>query len=302
MLARDRGRQEARHVEAGLLGNQRAIDERPVRALAERVVELLERALHAILAVVVAGEREQQGAAAELEGEVLQVVRRGARRLPGVEPLVDLRVDAKAVVPRRRGHELPQPDGARVAAGRRHVAALDQREVVEQGGHARGLELAAQHGNDGPPALERALEHAVLDAHATRDLRREAARVAVRVLAELAEHDADPLVDAAVEAGRIDGAVLIPLPELRDRWNEVEKLPHPVVSVCRSGVRATMAMMTARHADDNDWLLLEGGMQAWMNKGMPMVSDTGKAPDVITSKFATGGSCAAGGGSCSVVG
>ncbi|MCA8912737.1 MAG: MBL fold metallo-hydrolase [Planctomycetes bacterium] len=104
------------------------------------------------------------------------------------------------------------------------------------------------------------------------------------------------------EAGRIEGAVLIPLPELRDRWSEVEKLPHPIVSVCRSGVRATMAMMTARHADDNDWLLLEGGMQAWMNAGQPMVSDTGKAPDVITSKFATGGSCAAGGGSCSVVG
>lgn len=104
------------------------------------------------------------------------------------------------------------------------------------------------------------------------------------------------------EAGRIDGAVMIPLPELRDRWAEVEKLPHPIVSVCRSGVRATMAMMTARHAGDQDWVLLEGGMQAWQKAGKPMVSDTGKAPDVITSKFATGGSCAAGGGTCSVVG
>lgn len=104
------------------------------------------------------------------------------------------------------------------------------------------------------------------------------------------------------EAGRIKGAVLIPLPELRDRWAEVEKLPHPIVSVCRSGVRATMAMMTARHASDKDWLLLEGGMQAWQKDGKPMVSDTGKAPDVITSKFATGGSCAAGGGTCSTVG
>lgn len=100
------------------------------------------------------------------------------------------------------------------------------------------------------------------------------------------------------EAGRIDGAVLIPLPELRDRFAEVEKLPHPVVSVCRSGVRATMAMMTARHANDDNWLLLQGGMQAWQKAGKPMVSDTGK-PDVINSKFATGGSCAAGGGGCS---
>ncbi|MCA8936328.1 MAG: MBL fold metallo-hydrolase [Planctomycetes bacterium] len=101
------------------------------------------------------------------------------------------------------------------------------------------------------------------------------------------------------EAGRIDGAILIPLPELHDRWAEVEKLPHPIVSVCRSGVRATMAMMTARHAGDENWLLLEGGMQAWQKADKPMVSDTGKDPDVITSKFAVGGSCAAGGGTCS---
>jgi len=100
------------------------------------------------------------------------------------------------------------------------------------------------------------------------------------------------------EAGRIDGAVLIPLPEIHDRWDEIERLPHPIVSVCRSGVRATMAMMTARHARDDGWLLLEGGMQAWQQAGLPMISDTGK-PDVITSKFATGGSCAAGGGTCS---
>jgi glyoxylase-like metal-dependent hydrolase (beta-lactamase superfamily II) len=100
------------------------------------------------------------------------------------------------------------------------------------------------------------------------------------------------------EAGRIAGAVLIPLPEIHDRWAEIEKLPHPIVSVCRSGVRATTAMMTARHARDEGWLLLEGGMQAWQKDGLPMIADKGK-PDVITSKFATGGSCAAGGPTCS---
>jgi rhodanese-related sulfurtransferase len=100
------------------------------------------------------------------------------------------------------------------------------------------------------------------------------------------------------EAGRIDGAVLIPLPEVHDRWAEIEKLPHPIVSVCRSGVRATMVMMTARHARDDAWVLLEGGMQAWQKAGLPMIADKG-VPDVITSKFATGGSCAAGGGTCS---
>ena len=108
----------------------------------------------------------------------------------------------------------------------------------------------------------------------------------------------DSRFDDEFAAGRIEGAVLIPLPEIHDRWAEIQKLPHPIISVCRSGVRATTAMMTARHAQDTDWLLMEGGMQAWMKDGLPMVSDKGK-PDVITSKHATGGSCAAGGGSCS---
>lgn len=101
------------------------------------------------------------------------------------------------------------------------------------------------------------------------------------------------------EAGRIDApTVHIPLPELKDRFDELKDMPHPIVSVCRSGVRATMAMMTARHAGDDAWLLLEGGMKAWKAEGKPMTSDTGKEPEVITSKFAVGGGCAAGGGSC----
>lgn len=96
------------------------------------------------------------------------------------------------------------------------------------------------------------------------------------------------------EAGRIDDAAHIPLPELKKRIGETRESPHPIVSVCRSGVRATIAMMAARQAGDDDWLLLEGGMKAWKAAGKPMVSDTGRAPDVITSKFATGGGCAVG--------
>ncbi len=97
------------------------------------------------------------------------------------------------------------------------------------------------------------------------------------------------------QAGRIAGAVHVPLPEIKDRWPEIAAMKHPIVSVCRSGVRATYVMMTARHAGDKGWYLLEGGMSAWKKAGLPMTSDTGK-PAVITSKFATGGSCAAGGG------
>ncbi len=98
-------------------------------------------------------------------------------------------------------------------------------------------------------------------------------------------------------AGRAPGAVFIPMPEVSARFDEIRKLPHPIVSVCRSGVRATLMMMTARHAGDDDWLLLEGGMIAWHNAGLPMESDSG-APGVIASKFSTGGSCQSGDRTC----
>ncbi|MCC6466318.1 MAG: MBL fold metallo-hydrolase [Planctomycetes bacterium] len=98
-------------------------------------------------------------------------------------------------------------------------------------------------------------------------------------------------------AARSAHAVHVPMPQVRERWAEIEKLPRPIVSVCRSGVRATMVMMTARHAGDSDWLLLEGGMLAWQKAGLPMVCDCG-APEVIASGQAKGGSCAVGGGTC----
>jgi glyoxylase-like metal-dependent hydrolase (beta-lactamase superfamily II)/rhodanese-related sulfurtransferase len=100
------------------------------------------------------------------------------------------------------------------------------------------------------------------------------------------------------QAGRIANAVHVPLPEVADRWAEIAKLPHPIVSVCRSGVRATYVMMTARKNNDKDWFLMEGGMQAWNKAKLPMLSDTGAEPQVISSKFAVGGSCAAGTGTC----
>lgn len=93
-------------------------------------------------------------------------------------------------------------------------------------------------------------------------------------------------------AGRAEGAVHIPMPELRARWAEVAKLPRPVVSICRSGIRATLMMMTARHAGDQNWLLLEGGMNAWQQAGLPLVADAGRKPDIVASATQGGGSCA----------
>lgn len=101
--------------------------------------------------------------------------------------------------------------------------------------------------------------------------------------------------DDELAAGRIDAPLTrIPLPELKERWDDLKGLPRPVVSVCRSGVRATLAMMAARHAGDEDWYLLEGGMLAWQAAGLPLSCDTDLAPEVIVSALSDGGTCAAG--------
>ena len=108
----------------------------------------------------------------------------------------------------------------------------------------------------------------------------------------------DVRYDDEFAAGRIEGAKQIVLTELKERLGELEGLPRPILSVCKAGVRATVAMMMARRAGMSDWLLLEGGMEEWSAGGLPMVADDGVEPAVIVSKLAVGGSCAAGGGSC----
>lgn len=96
-----------------------------------------------------------------------------------------------------------------------------------------------------------------------------------------------------LEAGRWDKATIKCKSKIRDEFDDIRDMPHPIVSVCRSGVRATLAMMTARHAGDDGWLLLEGGMLAWQEAGLPMVCDNDGEPDVIPSPEA-GGGCAVG--------
>jgi glyoxylase-like metal-dependent hydrolase (beta-lactamase superfamily II) len=99
------------------------------------------------------------------------------------------------------------------------------------------------------------------------------------------------------DAGRAPGAVHIEMPDVSKRLDEIAKLPHPIVSACRSGVRATIVMMAARRAGDEDWLLLEGGMLGWKDAGNEMEANSGE-PDVIPPPHTMGGNCMAAGGSC----
>ena len=70
------------------------------------------------------------------------------------------------------------------------------------------------------------------------------------------------------EGERIDGASNIPLDELSARLGEVPE-PAPVIVVCRTGVRATIAAETLGRAGRRAHVL-EGGMHAWRRAGLPV--------------------------------
>lgn len=75
------------------------------------------------------------------------------------------------------------------------------------------------------------------------------------------------------EAGRIEGARLIPLGELGARLGEIDR-GRPVVAVCRSGSRSGKATEALR-AQGYDVENLEGGMQAWEQAGLPFSAPGG---------------------------
>ncbi len=79
-------------------------------------------------------------------------------------------------------------------------------------------------------------------------------------------------------AGRIEGAVHVPLAELPQRMSELDD-SRTLVTVCRSGGRSSKAreLLTAagKNADD-----IDGGMQAWAASGFPVVTPDGRPGQV----------------------
>lgn len=76
------------------------------------------------------------------------------------------------------------------------------------------------------------------------------------------------------KAGRIEGALHIPLSELPSRMGEIG--PNiPVVTVCRTGSRSARA---AELLNDRGYKTqnLEGGMLAWERRGLPFTTPEGK--------------------------
>ena len=70
------------------------------------------------------------------------------------------------------------------------------------------------------------------------------------------------------EAGRIAGALHIPVAELAARQEEIPR-ERPLIVVCRTGSRsayATEALVRAGYEAEN----LAGGMKAWKAAGLPL--------------------------------
>jgi len=79
------------------------------------------------------------------------------------------------------------------------------------------------------------------------------------------------------EAGRIPGAMHIEIERLASRAEEVPS-DRPIVFQCRIGVRSAMAMQAFR-ASGWDAYHMGGGIQRWVNEGLPIEPDGGHVAD-----------------------
>ena len=73
--------------------------------------------------------------------------------------------------------------------------------------------------------------------------------------------------------GHVPGAVLLPLPELGERWEEVPE--GEVLVICKSGARSATAVKALNGAGRTT-INVAGGTMAWIDAGHPVV--TGSAP------------------------
>jgi len=73
------------------------------------------------------------------------------------------------------------------------------------------------------------------------------------------------------EAGHVDGAVLIPLAELPARMSEVPS-DKTVLVICRSGNRSAQARDQLRAAGFSQTTSIDGGINAWIEAGLPVVT------------------------------
>jgi rhodanese-related sulfurtransferase len=122
---------------------------------------------------------------------------------------------------------------------------------------------------------------------ATREVSREEARKLIEEGAQLV----DVRAEHEWEAGRIAGAVHLPLAELAGRTGEIEK-DRPVVLYCRGGNRSTMATDALAEAGF-DAAKLSEGIVGWEEAGLPLepeggyVAESGEAAAILEARRRT---------------
>ena len=81
-------------------------------------------------------------------------------------------------------------------------------------------------------------------------------------------------------AGHAPGALHIPLGELPERAGEVPQ-DGPVAVVCHLGGRSSRAVAWLQQHGWSSTRNVAGGMEAWAEAGLPMVSEDGREPRVV---------------------
>jgi len=118
----------------------------------------------------------------------------------------------------------------------------------------------------------------------TKEVSREEARKLIDEGAQLL----DVRADHEWEVGRIAGATHVPLPELPQRLEEIDR-DRPVVLYCRGGNRSTMATDALTDAG-YDAVKLSEGIVGWSGEGLPLepesgyVADSGEASAILQSQ------------------
>jgi rhodanese-related sulfurtransferase len=84
----------------------------------------------------------------------------------------------------------------------------------------------------------------------------------------------DVRLDEEWKAGHIEGAIHIPLDSLSSRADEIDQ-SKPVVLYCRSGDRSGGAA-DAFAASGWEVTSMEGGLLAWVEKGLPLEPEGGE--------------------------
>jgi rhodanese-related sulfurtransferase len=80
-----------------------------------------------------------------------------------------------------------------------------------------------------------------------------------------------------VEAGHIDGARHVELERLAAQADTIER-DRPVVFQCRLGARSAMAAQAFRAAGYDAWSMA-GGIQRWVEEGLPILPEGGHVAD-----------------------